>query len=114
MLGSMDSSRASPTSIGHSQQAGIVVLGFQTGRVPPPYPQPCQQRAGSVSGGGTRGGIQRSAPWHRTDKRFSNSADGLGLANCAGPTAHKNNQFVLVLLVLLLYCCCAGLDWTVL
>jgi hypothetical protein len=111
MLGSMDSSRASRTSIGHGDSSGFVTLGFQTGRVPPTYPQPCQERAESVPGGGTRGGNQRSALWHRADERFSISADSLGLAIGAGPTAHKNNQLVLVLL--LLYCC-ASLDWSVL
>jgi hypothetical protein len=110
----MDSSRASRTGIGRSNRLGFVALGFQTGRVPPTYPQPCQQRAESVPGGGTWGGNQRSAPWHRTNKRFSISADSLRLAIGAGPTAHKNNQLVLVLLVLLLLYCCAGLDWTVL
>jgi hypothetical protein len=143
--GPMDSSTARRTRAEHGQRDGRVRLRFHTGTmrtrqdlarqigIDPSAPGTrltgtigpgCPERASSVSGGGTRGGIQRSAPWHWRDKRFSNLADSGWLANGTGPTAHKDQSLslhlsvqvlvlLLPLLLVVLYCCPAGLDWTV-
>jgi hypothetical protein len=120
MLGSMDSAYAGQTRTGQGLRIGFVTLASQTEKVPTTERGACRQRAASVPGGAKRGGIQRSALWNRWDKRFSNSAYGLGLAIGAGPIAHKFNQVLsvplvpLVAPVLLEYgCWTAGLNcWT--
>jgi hypothetical protein len=145
MLVPMDSSAAGRTRAEHGQGDGCVLLGSHTGPMrtnqslvgqiglEPNAPGTklastsapgCPERASTVPGGGTRGGIQTSALWHWRDKRFSNLADSGWLANGTGPTAHRDQSLslhlclqVLVLLPLvllvLLYCCAVGLDWTV-
>ncbi len=136
----MDSSAVSRTRAGQGVGAECVGLGLQTGRVHTRYGltrpvglepiEPdinklagsvgpgCPAGAAAVPRGGTRGGIQRSALWPRWDKRFSNLAGDLGLANGAGPTAHRSNYVFLrvrPLRVLLLVpdCCTARPSWTV-
>src|SRR5712691_4293395 len=112
----MDSSDASRTRAGQAQEAGCVLLGVQTGRVRIRHGparqvglgsiEPgtklaangapgCPEGASAVPQGGKRGGIQRSALWQRWDKRFSNSADSVGQAIGAGPTAHRSNYLSL-------------------
>ena len=95
--------------------------GSHAGGVPRWCPQPCQERAQSVPGGGETGGLQISAPQVRpSDRSGRSSSASRGMAADssghsldtpgAGPTAHRT---YLVLRVLL-DCCAARPNWTVL
>jgi hypothetical protein len=65
-------------------------------------------RDSSMPGGGTTGGSQRSAPWHRWDWRFGIPVDRLGRAFGSGSTAHRSHPTLPVLLD----CWTARPSWT--
>jgi hypothetical protein len=126
--GRMVSTRLPRTIAGQTVPRGTVRPDSQDGTVPRWCPRACQERSRSVPKGGKTGGHQSSAPQvhprDSSDKLAAISRDGrehgfdtLWTHQGVGPTAHKDNQLVLVLLVLLvlllLYCCSADLVWTV-
>src|SRR3954447_5695586 len=73
--GCMDSADASQSKVGQGERKRIVPLGEQAGTRTAMLTGACRQCAEGVPGGGTWGGVQRSALGHGWGERFGISGN---------------------------------------